>query len=116
MEIYCLHGNEKDKILLELNEVPAFSDRTTDTLTNNRDKVNHKTVNAYMDYLCNFFAFYRVRRYDIKGKPGFERQVLFERPCFSIREIGHEKSGLWEGEYTGVAEPRFRRVVSHPLL
>lgn len=39
-----------------------------DTLTNNRDKVNHKTVSAYMAYLCNAFAFYKVRRYDIKGK------------------------------------------------
>jgi len=39
-----------------------------DTLTNNRDKVNHKTVSAYMGYLCNAFAFYKVRRYDIRGK------------------------------------------------
>lgn len=39
-----------------------------DTLTNNRDKVNHKTVSAYTAYLCNAFAFYKVRRYDIKGK------------------------------------------------
>ena len=39
-----------------------------DTLNNNRDKVNHRTVSAYISYLCNAFAFYKVRRYDIKGK------------------------------------------------
>lgn len=39
-----------------------------DTLTSNKDKINHKTVGSYIQYLCNSFAFYRIRRYDIHGK------------------------------------------------
>lgn len=39
-----------------------------DALTNNNDKINHKTVGSYLEYLCNAFAFYKFRRYDIHGK------------------------------------------------
>lgn len=39
-----------------------------DTLRSNKDKINHITVSRYMQYLCNAFAFYRIRRYDIHGK------------------------------------------------
>ncbi|MBQ7249686.1 MAG: ATP-binding protein [Deltaproteobacteria bacterium] len=39
-----------------------------DALIANRDTINHKTVGDYLRYLCNAFAFYRVRRYDIRGR------------------------------------------------
>ena len=42
--------------------------KIADTLTKNLDNINHKTVGAYLEYLCNAFAFYKVRRYDIRGK------------------------------------------------
>lgn len=37
-------------------------------LTNKDYKINHKTINKYINYLCNAFVFYKVRRYDIQGK------------------------------------------------
>ena len=39
-----------------------------DALTSHKDRINHKTAGNYMQYLCNAFAFYRFRRYDIQGK------------------------------------------------
>lgn len=38
------------------------------SLTKYNDKINHKTISNYLEYLCNAFAFYKFRRYDIKGK------------------------------------------------
>lgn len=29
---------------------------------------NDRTISTYMNYLCNAFAFYKIRRYDIQGK------------------------------------------------
>jgi predicted AAA+ superfamily ATPase len=40
----------------------------TNTPASNNMKTDHKTVGKYITYLCRSFAFYRVRRYDIKGK------------------------------------------------
>ena len=40
----------------------------TNTLGSMQEKIHHTTVGNYMQYLCNAFAFYKVRRYDIKGK------------------------------------------------
>ena len=40
----------------------------TNTLMFARMQADHKTVGKYIEYLCKAFAFYKVRRYDIKGK------------------------------------------------
>ena len=40
----------------------------TNTFSGLKEKVNHVTISSYIQYLCNSFAFYKVRRYDIKGK------------------------------------------------
>lgn len=40
----------------------------TNVLNNEQLDTNHKTVSSYIDYLCNAFAFYKIKRYDIEGK------------------------------------------------
>lgn len=39
-----------------------------DILGKSNQKVHHTTVGTYIEYLCNAFAFYKIRRYDIRGK------------------------------------------------
>ena len=36
--------------------------------TSEQVKTNDRTISSYIKYLCNAFAFYKVRRYDIQGK------------------------------------------------
>ena len=36
--------------------------------TSEQVRTNDRTISAYIKYLCNAFAFYKVRRYDIQGK------------------------------------------------
>ena len=36
--------------------------------TREQVKTNDRTISTYIKYLCNAFAFYKVRRYDIQGK------------------------------------------------
>ena len=39
-----------------------------DVLTRQQETINHKTMGSYLAYLCQAFAFYQFRRYDIRGK------------------------------------------------
>jgi len=46
----------------------------TNSLKRTDDTLNHKTIGSYIQYLCNAFLFYKVRRYDIQGKRYLESQ------------------------------------------
>ena len=40
----------------------------TKVLNYNKVSITDKTINKYIEYLCNAFAFYKIKRFDIKGK------------------------------------------------
>lgn len=40
----------------------------SNSLNNNNLETNHKTIGNYIQYLCEAYAFYKIGRYDIKGK------------------------------------------------
>lgn len=42
--------------------------KITVTLASHYTKASDKTIGAYIGYLCSAYAFYRIRRYDIRGK------------------------------------------------
>src|SRR5574344_1663438 len=80
--IYMIIKNIKNEPLLnKLSDylLDNISNITSSTkienyLKNDLETGDHKTISNYLDYLCNAFAFYRVRRYDIKGKTYLKSQ------------------------------------------
>lgn len=55
------------------------------TLTSNSYQTNHKTVGAYVDYLCKSFLFYPFTRYDIKGSKFLESDKKYYLADLSFR-------------------------------
>ena len=53
------------------------SNNITKVLNNNNVSITDKTISNYIKYLCNAFAFYKVTRYDIRGKKLLSTQDKF---------------------------------------
>lgn len=77
------------------------SRKIADTLTHNMDKINHKTVGAYQEYLCNAYAFVKVRRYDIRGK---KYLASSEKYYLSDHAFRYAKLGTKNYDYGRVIE------------
>lgn len=61
---------EDISILESLTEF--LMDNISNVLISNNINTNHVTIGNYIKYLCNAFMFYKVKRYDIKGKKYLE--------------------------------------------
>ena len=66
---------KNEKLMNSINDflMDNISNRTSlrnivNSLNNINLETNHKTVGNYIEYLCEAFAFYKINRYDIKGK------------------------------------------------
>lgn len=60
--------NELTDFLVDNISSEVSTHSIANTLSSSKEKTNNKTVSAYLKYLCLSFAFYKVRRYDIRGK------------------------------------------------
>ena len=54
--------------LMDNASKPTSTRNITNTLISNKIEASNKTIAEYVKYLCEAYAFYNVRRYDIKGK------------------------------------------------
>lgn len=61
------------------------SNNITNVLNNNKVSITDKTISNYIKYLCNAFAFYKVTRYDIRGKKLLSTQDKYYLSDHSFR-------------------------------
>lgn len=57
----------------------------TKVLNKNNVSITDKTINKYIDYLCNAFTFYKIKRFDIKGKKYLSTQNKYYLADHSFR-------------------------------
>ena len=73
-----------DYLLDNISNITS-STKIEKTLKSDKLKAEHKTIKKYIEYLCNAFAFYKVRRYDIKGKKYLISQDKYYLSDYSFR-------------------------------
>ena len=71
--------------LMDNISTEVSTQKLANTLISNKQKVNNKTIGSYLNYLCNAFAFYKVRRYDIRGKKYLASQDKYYLADYSFR-------------------------------
>ena len=74
------------------SEISARS--IANTLTSKGSKTDDKTVSSYIKYLCASFAFYKIRRYDIKGKKYLASQDKYYLADHSFKYAKHGTKNL----------------------
>ena len=71
-EKYNIKNNELLDNLTNFMMDNIYNITSVRNITNSLNKfdntLNHKTIGSYIQYLCNAFLFYKVKRYDIQGK------------------------------------------------
>lgn len=85
--------------------------KITNELKSKWTPINHKTISAYIQYLCNAFVFYKVKRYDIRGKKYLSMQDKYYLVDHKFRYAlnGNKNKDIWRVYENIVAIELMRR-------
>ena len=82
-------------------EHQTSSRNISDVFERNNERISHKTVDNYLEYLCNAFVFYKLQRYDIKGKRYLSSNAKYYLSDHSFR---YAKLGTRNMDYGRILE------------
>lgn len=77
--------NNLNNFLMDNISNLTSSNNITNVLNSNNVSITDKTIINYIKYLCNAFAFYKVARYDIRGKKLLSTQDKYYLADHSFR-------------------------------
>lgn len=77
--------NNLNNFLMDNISNLTSSNNITNVLNSNNVSITDKTISNYIKYLCNAFAFYKVARYDIRGKKLLSTQDKYYLADHSFR-------------------------------
>lgn len=77
--------NNLNNFLMDNVSNLTSSNNITNVLNSNNVSITDKTISNYIKYLCNAFAFYKVARYDIRGKKLLSTQDKYYLADHSFR-------------------------------
>lgn len=107
-DIFKRYGVRNPALMTKLSDflMDNISNQTSarniaNVLSSNSDDTNDKTIGNYLKYLTEAFAFYRVRRYDIRGKKYLASQDKYYLADHTFR---FAKLGLRNMDYGRVYE------------
>ena len=85
--------------------------KITNELKSKWTPINHKTISAYIQYLCNAFIFYKIKRYDIHGKKYLSMQDKYYLVDHKFRYAinGNKDRDIWRVYENIVAIELLRR-------
>jgi len=64
---------------------PTSSNNISVEITKNDEPITNKTVSNYIGYLCNAFVYYKLNRYDLKGKTYLQTENKYYLSDTSLR-------------------------------
>ena len=84
-----LLGNLTNFMMDNISNITSIRN-ITNSLNKIDNKLNHKTIGTYIDYMVNAYLFYKIKRYDIQGKKYLESQDKYYLvdPTFKFAKLG----------------------------
>ncbi|MCL2104066.1 MAG: ATP-binding protein [Kiritimatiellaeota bacterium] len=81
------HFDRVSRFLYDSVGLPLSASKIATTLQNAGVKVSHHTIGNYLDAMVDAFLFYRVQRYDVRGK-----SILSTQEKFYTADIGFKRA------------------------